>query len=218
MSPRPVRHLPTRPLARLRGVAIALLAATLLAGCSHLDQIERFDVEAEYLGLENKTIAVFVSADEFLLYRHPQVQDKVGRVIAGRLQENLDGARLMHPNQVATYQKDNPYWQTMMYSQLIERVGTDAIVLVDIVNYQLHEPGNRWEKRGSITANVGVIEANAPDADDFTYFNTVSNVFPEDLEYGIIDEEDSAIELGLLTLFSRDAAGLFYDHTVERKR
>ncbi|MEM0914088.1 MAG: hypothetical protein AAGK09_05700 [Planctomycetota bacterium] len=195
-----------------------LLAAFFLAGCSHLDRYEKFDVEAEYRGLEGKSIAVFVSADEFLLYRHPQVRDKVGRSIAGRLQENLAGARLMHPDAVTAYQEQNPYWQTMMHSQLIEKIGTDAIVLVDLVNYQLHEPGNRWEKRGSVTANVGVIEANAPDADDFTYFNTVSNVFPEDMELGIIDEQDSAIELGLLTLFSRDAAGLFYDHTVERKK
>ncbi|MEM9253510.1 MAG: hypothetical protein AAGB29_14290, partial [Planctomycetota bacterium] len=67
----------------------SLLAALCLAGCSHLDRYEKFDVEAEYRGLEGKSIAVFVSADEFLLYRHPQVRDKVGRSIAGRLQENL---------------------------------------------------------------------------------------------------------------------------------
>jgi hypothetical protein len=198
---------------------LALLAACVgLASCSHLDRIERYDVEAEYRGLEGKSIAVFVSADEFLLYRHPQVRQKIGRAVAGRLQENLAGARLMHPDAIATYQDANPYWQTMLYSDLIEKVGTDAIVLIDLVSYQLHEPGNRWEKRGAITANVGVIEANAPDADDFTYFNTVSNKFPESVELGVIDEDDSAIELGLLTLFSRDAAGLFYDHTVERKK
>lgn len=196
-------------------LALALLA---LPACSHLDKVERYEVEAQYTGLENKSIAVFVSADEFLLYRHPQVRLKVGRAIAARLQENLDSVRVMHPDEVDAYQDENPYWQTMMYSDLIDKVGTDAIVFVDLVNYQLHEPGNRWEKRGSVTANIGVIEKNAPDADDFTFYNTVSNVFPEEFEYGIINEDDAAIELGLITLFSRDAAGLFYDHVVERKQ
>jgi len=204
-----------RLVALLGCLAFGLFA---LPACSHLDRVERYDVKAQYRGLENKSIAVFVSADEFLLYRHPQVRLKVGRAVAARLQENLAGAQVMHPEAVATYQDQNPYWQTMMYSDLIEQVGTDAIVFIDMVNYQLHEPGNRWEKRGSVTANVGVIEANAPDADDFTFYNTVSNVFPEDIEYGIINEDDAAIELGLITLFSRDAAGLFYDHIVERNK
>ncbi|MEM6332546.1 MAG: hypothetical protein AAF823_04320 [Planctomycetota bacterium] len=198
--------------------AVVALAVIALAACSHLDQIERFDVSAEYRGLENKTIAVLVSADEFLLFRHPDVQEQIGRVISGRIQENLEGARVVHPDLVVEWQEQNPYWQTLLYSELIEKVGTEAIVLVDVASYQLHEPGNRYEKRGAITANIGVIEAHAPDADDFTYFNTVSNVFPENMEEGLIYEEDEAIQLGLLTLFSRDAAGLFYDHLVERKR
>ena len=206
---------PRNPWAALPTIAIAAFIA--LTACSHLDRIVKYDVTAEYRGLEGKTIAVLVAADEFLLFRHPDEQEQDGRVVSGRLQENLEGARVVHPDLVVEWQEQNPYWQTLLYSELIEKVGTEAIVLIDIANYQLHEPGNRYEKRGAVTANVGVIEANAPDADDFTYFNTGSYVFPEDMEEGLINEDDESIQLGLLTLFSRDAAGLFYDHIVERK-
>ena len=66
----------------------------------------------------------------------------------------------------------------------------DKIVLIDLVEYRTHEPGNSYIWQGLITANIGVIDAHASDPDNFVYYNTVQVRFPEESSIGVVDADD----------------------------
>ena len=176
------------------------------------------DVPAEYVGLQNKSVAVMVAADGLLTYNYPQAAEQICRVVTGKIAANVPGVTATIPDQVMAYQKANPYWQNVRYGELVEKMGVDNIVLIDLVEYRTHEPGNAHLWQGIITANVGVIDAAAQDPDNFVYYNTVQVRFPEKSTVGVVDSDDESIQLGMLLLFARDAGGLFYDHQVEAKK
>ena len=208
-------------------VVLCLLILTLLsAGCNAVRWIstplwpdkERYNIEAQYHGLEKKSIAVLVAADEYTLFRYPLAQINVCRAVSGRLAENIDSSTVMNPQQVTKYQANNPFWHTIPYGELIKALRVDSVVLIELVEYQTREPGNAHLWQGLITGNIGVIQSNAEDPDDFIFYTTVRARFPEQSTIGIVNADDASIRLGMHTIFSRDAAGLFYNHEVVKDR
>ncbi len=204
---------------------IVLLAAFAAGGgCNYMAYMgqalqgdeEVTEVEADYRGLEGKSIAVMVAADEYVLFTHPDAQIGVARAVSARLADNMPSVIVMDPAKVVQFQAENPYWYAIPYSELIQKMDVDAIVLIDLVEYQTHEPGNKYIWQGIITGNVGVILADAENPDDFVYYTTVRALFPEDRKVGVVDANNATIQLGMHSIFSRDAAGLFYDHSIVR--
>jgi hypothetical protein len=205
---------------RCRGlglVALMLLAAVLnVSGCVPMPgEKVLVDVAGEYLGLVDQRVAVMVAADGYMLHSYPEAPIRLSKSITSRIAQHVPGVVTTIPEQVARFQEANPYWMNMRYGELAEKMGVDKIVLVDLVEYQTHEPGNAHLWQGLITANVGVIDANAPDPDNFIYYKTVGARFPEESDIGIIDTDDDTIQLGMVVLFARKAGGLFYDHQIE---
>jgi len=169
-------------------------------------------VESQYDGLAGQRFAVLVAADEYTLYRYPEAPLQISRAMTARLAENLPGATPTDPQQLDRFQQDNPFWNTLRYTDLVEMLGVDRLVVVDLVDYRTREPGNAHVWRGVITANIGVIEAEAPDPDNFAFSTTVRTEFPPDTKVGVVNSDEETIQLGMLSQFSRDAAGLFYDY------
>jgi hypothetical protein len=211
-----------------RAVRLVLPTLTLsllclaLSGCNMIgyagqalrgDNI-KIDVEAQYRGLENKSVAVIVAADEYTMFHYPGAQLGVARAVSARLADNMPSVAVTDPQEVVQFQKDNPFWVTARYSELVEQLGVDAVILIDLVEYRTREPGNAHVWTGLITGNVGLIEKDAESPDNFTFFSTVRAQFPEDQKVGVLNTDDATIQLGMHSIFSRDAAGLFYDHTV----
>ncbi len=185
-------------------------------GCEPLsERTTTVDVPAEYLGLANQRVAVMVSADSHMLYQYPQAQEIVCRAVTKKLAINVPGVTTTIPDQITEFQKANPYWMNMRYSELARHMDVDKIVLVDLIEFQTHEPGNAHIWQGLITGNVGVIDAHADDPDNLVFQNTVSAQFPEKSSVGIIDSDSDTIQLGMVFLFARSSAGLFYDHQIE---
>ena len=208
----------------LHGVLLAAVWAS--AGCNAMrwmstplwPDYDEYDVEAQYRGLEGKTVAVMVAAHEHILFRHPKASIDVCRAISQRLVENLGTVTVVDPKQVISYQDNNPYWDRIPYDKLIARMGVQRIVLIELDDYRTHEPGNAHIWHGRISANVGVIADDAEDPDGFVFYTSVAAQFPEESKVGVVDSDASRIRLGMHTIFSRDAAGLFYDHTVKKPK
>jgi len=190
------------------------------AGCDTLksDQKKMVDIPAEFMELDGQKVAVMVAADGLLLYQYPKAPDQICRAVTGKIAAHVPGVTTTIPNQVMRFQKDNPYWQNIRYGELARKMGVDKVVLIDLVEYRTHEPGNAYLWQGIITANIGVIDTHAQDPDNFVYYNTVEVRFPEKSSIGLVDSDDESIQLGMLILFARDAGGLFYDHQVEAKK
>jgi hypothetical protein len=198
-------------------LCLILMAVCLQAvGCDSMPGEKKMvDVTAEYLGLADQRVAVMVAADSHMLYQYPSAPDNVCRAVTAAIAKNVPGVTTTIPDEVTAFQQANPYWINMRYGKLAEHLNVDKIVLIDLIEYQTHEPGNAHIWQGLITANIGVIDAGAQDPDNFVYQNTVGAKFPEESTIGLIDSDDETIELGMVFLFTRKGAGLFYDHQVE---
>ena len=173
-------------------------------------------VEPEYLDLQDKTIAVLVNADEFTLYEHPEAPLAISLAVSARLAVNVPGAKLVNPDQLVKWQRNNPYWNTLRYSRLVHKLNVDRIVFIDLVQYSTHDPGNRYVLRGTVVANVSVIEAAEADGtggsgDDFAYTTIVRTQFPGDNPVGLLDSDEQTVVLGMLANFSAHLSDLFHD-------
>ncbi len=192
-----------------------LVTCIPLAGCAMPGEKKLVDVKAEYLGLANQKVAVMSAADAHLLHLYPQAPTLVSQAVSKRIARHVPGVTLIIPKELAAFLKANPYWANLPYSQLVDKLGVDKVVLIDLIEYQTHEPGNAYVWQGLITANIGVIDAHAADPDNLVYQNTVSVRFPEKSSVGIVDADHESIQLGMLYLFGKKAGGLFYDHQIE---
>ena len=201
----------------MRVFGLIMMALCLqTAGCGPMPgEKELVDVQAEYLGLADQRIAIMVAADSHMQYQYPEARDSVCRAFTARIARNVSGVTTTIPDEISQFQEDNPYWINMRYGELAKQLDVDMIVIVDLIEYQTHEPGNAHIWQGLITGNIGVIDAHSVDPDNFVFQNTVTAKFPEESTVGIIDSDDDTIQLGMVTLFSRSGAGLFYDHQIE---
>lgn len=204
-------------------LTLALLALVLVVGgCFPAGYIaqgvakgpKKVQVKARYLDLQNKKVAVMVAADEYTLFEFPQAQLAVARAVSSKIASGVPGVTLMAPQEVLDYQEKNPYWNASRYSELIQKLGVDRIVLIDLIEYRTHEPGNAHVWQGLISGEVGVIEADADDPDDFAFKTVVAAQYPENSTIGLLNSDDATVQLGMLQTFARDAAGLFFDHEI----
>lgn len=208
--------------ASLMGLCVALMLLLASTGCEAGrfaayvvggDGERQVHVKAQYRGLENKRFAVLVAADEYTLFTYPGATQAISREMAARIATNVPGSVPMNPQEVAQFQKNNPYWITVPYGQLLERLKVDRLVVVDLVEYSLREPGNAHIWQGQIIANVGVAEAESPDGNRLAFNMTVKARHPDDSgRVGVLNSDDHTIQLGLLATFSTQAVWLFHDH------
>jgi len=210
---------------RVRRLAVTLLLAVTLAssgGCSilgyalsPLDRERTVNVEARYTDLVGKRVAVLVAAPERTLVKYPQARPSLTKSISRALSEHIDDVTLMNPKQVLRFQRKNQYWHTLRYSRLIEQMDVDRIVLIDLIDYQTHEPGNRHVFKGVVNANVSVIDASAADPDNLA-FSTQIRVQHPDNSVGAVNRDEQTIELAAVQKFTRKATRLFYKHQEKR--
>lgn len=174
-------------------------------------------VKAEYHGLDNQRVAVLVDADLETMYQHPLAQLEVAQLLTERLAANVPGVSVIDARQVVDFQQRNIYWNTSTYSDLAKRLNVNRLVLVDLSEYRLHEPGNVHLWRGTVAASVGVAAADSDHPDDLAYQTVTTVSYPPDKPMGAIKADERTIRLGMLDLFARAVVGKFHDHEVERE-
>jgi len=233
----PRQHTPARATARPSAWPSAaacllliglLFALAITTGCNFAgllvaplqDVPDRRNVTAEYTGLQNRTVAVLVNADEVTLFGHPNADANVARAVSGRIASLVPGAQVVNPKDIIKFQQDNPYWNTLLYAELIKKLDVDRVVSVDLVDYTTNEPGNVHVMRGRVSANIGVIEragtqTTTSDPDNLAYAKLVTIEFPKESTVGVVNADRQTIELGMLDRFSREVAHLFADHVIE---
>ena len=191
------------------GEAAAIGAA---GAAQNFEYQKLIEVLPRYDGLEHHSVAVLVDAPLDLQYTKPELLDQVSGGMMSRLQEHVPNIKMLHPMQVRNWQFTTPQWNAMAFGEMVEELGVDRIVLVDIQEFRLHPRGNRWLWEGVCRASVGVIERDGYDTDSFADLWEVSSQFP-DIE-GL--DRDSAteweVQTGLLSEFIKQTSYLFYTH------
>lgn len=203
-------------------IPLAALAVAAMAGCQAAQlvggMVESYKhsstrpVAAEYEGLSDHDFAVVIAADRSIQSSHPQVVPRLTTLITERLVSNADASGVVPPARVVQFQYNHPSWSAMTYGELAEEFGVDRLIIVDLYEYRLHEPGNAHLWSGSAAAQVGVVEPDGPLGDDFAFTKRVSVKFPDDPGYGKNDLTRSQVSSVLQSRFTDRVSWLFYEH------
>jgi len=206
-------------------VAIALIvAAMLLDGCelgklvggmaaANEDQM-LVEVLPKYDGLQGHTVAVVVDVDMSTLYEHPYVAAKIATEVSARINESVPDCKgkVQPPQAVINWQYRTPQWNALPLGELAQQLNVDRVVHIDVLEYHLNPPGNRWLWEGVCVARVGIIERDGIDPDAFSQTFDINTKFPTITGVGRESASEAAIQTGLLYSFVQKTGWLFYKH------
>lgn len=191
------------------GCAAGKLAGAMLQADEYQKKIE---VNPKYAGLENKTVAVLVDADLSTLYEHPGLVANIAGGVSARVQRHVPGARVLAPNAVIDWQYRTPQWSTLPFGELAHQLNVDRIVHIEVLEYRLNPPGNRYLWEGVCLGRVSIAERDGLDPDTFVESFDVSVEFPKIKGVGRESATQPQIQTGLLAQFIEKTTWLFYQH------
>jgi len=188
-------------------------AGTLIGGMAEsYRRTSTRTVPSEYDGLRDRSFAVLVSADRVIQSTRPQAVARLTTLITARLIEHAGASGVVPAAAVLEFQFNRPQWVAMSYDQIAEHFGVDRLVVIDLYEFRLNDPGNAYLWSGVGAGDVGVVEADGPLGDDFAYSKAVAVRFPDQDGYGPTDYTADQIAAVLEKRFVDRVTWLFYDH------
>jgi len=196
------------------GLGLGGCAAALFAGgvAQNFEYQKLLRVQPQYPDLAGQRVAVIVDLDYTLLYEYPDLAANIAGGVALRIARHVPEAMVLNPNDVIQWQWATPQWNAMTYGEMAESLHADRVVLVDIYEFRLNPPGNRFLWDGVCAANVGVVERDAFDPDMFSDSYTVVAAFPDIPGVDRTQATAQQIQTGVLAEFIKRSAWLFYEH------
>lgn len=169
-------------------------------------------VPAEYLGVQGKSFAVVVSADRVLLTEHANLVPYFIANVSERLRQFAGASGYVPPGTMMEYLTNNPRWSAIPYGEICEELEVDRLIVVEITEFRLHEPGNRYLWEGLAQAQVGVVEADGYSPDDFAFRRTLTVRFPDKKGYTPNDMDQRLVDSALRLRLVDRVSWLFYEH------
>ncbi len=204
---------PQRPrpwlLATLAVCCITLPGCMLFAVMAH-DPDRPTAVTAQWRGLDGQAVAVIVESNSAVLSLHPTAPGQVRLNVAQRLAANVPDIDVLPDEAVRRYLEEHRGWMAYPRSRVLADLGVDRLVVIDLFEYQMHEPGNPHVRQGNIAGNINVVSAESTDPDSYAFGQTISTVWPTWNQVGTL-QDSAVVEAKTLTVFAREAAGLFHD-------
>lgn len=190
------------------GAAIGGMAASYEATGSSL-------VFAEYQGLQDKTYAVIVTAPRSIQGEYPRLVSSLTNAISNRLAASNDAvlaAGFVPGPRVLEFQYTTPQWTAWSYEELLEHFQVDRLIVVDLYEFRLREPGNRYVWNGMVSSRVGVLEAESGAGNEFMFTRELRIRYPDDGGYTAADFTEAHVEASLKDRFANRVSWLFFDH------
>jgi hypothetical protein len=203
-------------VAALVGCVVAGAGCNIARGIGALAQNEEYqklvDTPPRYNGLENKTIAVVVDTDLATLYEHPMLTATITDGISRRLQRDVPGAKVLASQHVIDWQYRTPQWNALPLGEITQQLNVDRVVYIDLIEYRLNPPGNRWMWEGVAAGRIGVIERSGLQPDAFVESFDLTAKFPTISGVDRNAANADQIETGLLAEFIKHTSWLFHQH------
>ena len=167
---------------------------------------------ADYDGLDGYSYAVVISADRLIESDNPGITARLMQVIDRTLKENTQATAHIPAGKLLAQMYADPSWQALPRGEMGEKLGVDRLIVIEIVEYRLHSPGNRYTWNGVASGIVEVYEIDSGLPDDPAYEQTIAVGFPD--RQGLLEEEapERLITSELSRRFSQRVAWLFYQH------
>ncbi len=190
------------------------LAGFIAAGIQENTPVK---VYAEYEGLQGKSFAVVVDADRSIQGRWPTLVPNLTARIDALIAQNTLASGHVQAADIVLFQQTNPRWTIMGRQELASalaggEVAVDRIILIDLFEFRLNEPGNRHLWDGVAAGTIAVLETDGAFPDEYAYNRPLSVSFPDAGGYGPDEISGSLVASALIQRFSQRTAWLFYDH------
>jgi hypothetical protein len=202
--------------------ALLVLAALGLSGCAaaalagmmaqSAQETGTRTVEAEYTGLVGKSYAVVVSADRSIEASYPGVVAMLTQKINERLRDSAGATGWIATEDLLGYLYNNPRWVARPRSELAAELGVDRLIVVDLQEFHLYDPGNQYLWDGVAQGRVAVVEADSPVPDSYAYDTMVTVRFPDKSGSGPLEMPQALVSSSLILRFAVRASWTFYKH------
>lgn len=207
---------------RLR-IAIFCLALTTLCGCQlvgviaeNYRQTQTKTVRAESLALDGKSFAVIVTADRGIHAQFPLLAESLGAKITERLANPANSPRAagyIPTPDVVRYVSDNPTWAMKDKADLAKALGgVERLIIVEILEYRLHAPGNPYVWDGVGSAAVSVYDPASASPEMPIFERTITVRFPDQQGLGPEEMPATLVNSALMLRVVDRASWLFYSH------
>ncbi len=219
-----LRHHGTRALALLAGTLVGAATLAVLSGCwlpvaiggmvESYRETSTHEVKAEYTGLDGKSFAVLVYVDRVLQGAFPQLAARVANATTNELArpERTGAAGFVPVLSILEFQLSRPDWTAWSYEQLGEEFGVDRLIIIELYEYRLNEPGNRYVWDGLAAATVGIVEMDSGYPNEFVFSKEVQVGFPDQTGLGPTDYSSQQVRNTLDKRLIDRITWIMYDH------
>lgn len=211
------------PGRRTKQLAVMCALAIGLGGCQVVgffagayDANTPKTVSAMYMGLEGKSFAVVIATDRGTQGDFPGLVDYLEAQITARMSKNDNqpaAGGFVPATDVLKFTYDNPGWPARTRESLAKSLGgVQRVVVVELTEYRLHDPGNAYTWDGLASAQVSVFEADGDSPESPAFQKTVSVKFPDDQGYGPEQLPQAGVNTALAQRLVDRVAWLFTKH------
>ena len=168
---------------------------------------------AEYDGIDDHSYAVIIAVDRVVEADNPGITTRLTQEIDERLRANTTATAHIPSGRLLSTLYADPSWKALPRGELGEKLGVERLVVVEVIEYRLHEPGNRYTYDGVASGIVEVYEIDSALPDDPMFDRTIAVAFPD--RSGLLEDEIpvEAVTSELSRRFAERTAWLFYTHT-----
>ncbi len=209
-------------MTRSLAILTLLLAMALAGGCNIVGffgalEAERrrtgtVEVGPEYTGLKGESVAVVIDASREIYMTSPRVVGAILTEVHARLVENAEAERVVSPAEIQSVLYDEPDLLDRTFDQVAARFGVTRLIVIQLEEFRLTEPGNEYVWNGNAAGNVIVIEADSYIEDDVQLEHYVNIEYPFRSNTTVDEMPADAVALELLRRFSNRVSWYFYTH------
>lgn len=210
--------------------SIGVALAGLLAGCAVFGLAGYVapppTIAAAYKGLAKQKVAVMVWTDRAMTIEWPTLQLDLTRGIQSRLQnaakdknppKELEGTTFAMAESVIRFQRDHPETETQSITDVAPRMDITRLIYLEVEQFHTRPEESLELFRGSITANLKVLEVTDGKAKITFQKDKIKIVYPEKgPSEGLPGTSDLTIYEKTLQAFSTEIVNQFIPHVAEQ--
>jgi len=172
----------------------------------------KHEVNAEYLGVTGKSFAVVCTANRLIQSDQPGLTARIIERVNNRLIQNADPGYAIPSADLLTVLYNTPQWPAMTRGEVATLLGVDVLIVVEIIEYRLNEPGNQYVWDGTGSCVVSVYESQNGLPDDPVFEKAIRVTFPDSSGFMRTEIPETAVTTELSNRIINRIAWLFYNH------
>ena len=199
---------------RVGMLAGLLLTCSALSGCwlfAAQERVQGKKVTAEYLGLDNKSVAIVIFTDQAIVNEFPEARAEISGFIAKEMRMNLPTTRLLAPKDVIQWQDETINWFGLSEKDIGTHFGVDRVLMIELQNYSTTTRGGFGDLQGNIRASAKIYEVdNASNLPAWRGEFDVS--WPKDGPVDVARTNELVVRKRTLEVFAERVVNCFYTH------